>query len=368
MSAIRAVAMGAFASLTASAAHAEPIYAYKVASNRLVGFDSARPAVVTSDLPIFGLVAGETLAGIDFRPQNGLLYGLGVNATADTATLYCLSIRTGFAAPVGTASGITLADAGSVTIDLPDPATQSYGIDFNPAVDRVRVTTGSGLNFRINPNNGVLVDTNGGVLGAQPDSNINGSGVTGVAATAYTNNQPNNNVTTQYTLDDASNALYIQNPPNTGAQTLGQSISLSGSLLDFTAKRDNDRHAGRRFWLRRAHRGRRQHALRYRSDDGTGAAHRRSASGLVWPGRDPRAGFGFCGRLRVNRGNAFSISGAVPLRADPVAAPAGRSRCAVPHSLFAGWRSGVPALRCADRTRFSNRGSPRRPGPRSRSC
>jgi hypothetical protein len=235
MSMTRAIALCVWAAFAAGRAQAEPVYAYKVAGNRLVGFDSARPAVLTSDLAVTGLVAGEVLAGIDFRPQNGLLYGLGVNAAANTASLYNITLRTGFAAVVGSASGIALVDAGSLPIDLPDPGTQSYGFDFNPLADRVRITTATGLNFRVDPSSGAPVDGNGIAAGVQPDANINGSGVTGVAATAYTNNQPNTVAVTQYTLDDASNALYIQNPPNNGTQTLGQTVFFNGSPLDFTA-------------------------------------------------------------------------------------------------------------------------------------
>jgi hypothetical protein len=235
MSMTRAIALCASACLVASVAQAEPIYAFKVAGNRLIGFDAARPARLTTDLPIAGLVAGEVLAGLDFRPQNGLLYGLGVNATANTASLYCISQRNGFAAVVGTASGIAFVDAGSNPVDLPDPGTQSYGFDFNPTVDRLRITTATGLNFRINPNTGLAVDGDAIAAGVQPDGNINGSGVTGVAAAAYTNNQPSSIAVTQYTLDDVSNALYIQNPPNNGTQTLGQTVFFNAAPLDFTA-------------------------------------------------------------------------------------------------------------------------------------
>ncbi len=244
MSVIRAITLGTLAWLVAGESRAEPIYAYKVASNRLIAFDSARPSVPTTDLPVTGIAAGEILVGIDFRPQNGQLYGLGVNATANTATLYCVSLQTGFAGAVGAVGSVAFVDAGSIPIDLPDPGTQSYGFDFNPSVDRVRVTTATGLNFRINPSNGAPVDGNGGAAGMQPDASINGSGVLGVAAAAYTNNQPNGFVSTQYTLDHVSNALYIQNMPNGGTQTLGQTVFLSGSPLDFGAINGFDIPAG----------------------------------------------------------------------------------------------------------------------------
>ena len=81
--------------------------------------------------------------------MNGLLYGLGVNAGADTATLYVISTRTGVAGAVGSIAGVG---------DLPPG---NFGFDFNPSVDRIRVTTDTGLNFRLNPNSGAIagIDT-----------------------------------------------------------------------------------------------------------------------------------------------------------------------------------------------------------------
>src|SRR4029453_18675372 len=79
--------------------------AYALSGTNLLALDTSTPSV-TQTIPITGLTAGETLVGIDFRPQNGLLYGLGVNATANNATLYVISTRTGFAGVVGAASGI----------------------------------------------------------------------------------------------------------------------------------------------------------------------------------------------------------------------------------------------------------------------
>ena len=121
--------------------------AYALSGSLLISFDPLSPSVGTVT-PITGVTSGETLVGIDFRPGNGLLYGLGVNAAADTLTLYVISVQNGAAAAVNSV------DFTSSGIDLP---SGGYGFDFNPAVDRIRVTTDTGLNFRLNPNNGTLV-------------------------------------------------------------------------------------------------------------------------------------------------------------------------------------------------------------------
>ncbi|MBR0870499.1 DUF4394 domain-containing protein [Bradyrhizobium tropiciagri] len=214
--------------------------AYALSGSNLISFTTASPTVGTSTA-ITGINAGETLVGIDFRPQNGMLYGLGVNATADSATLYAISASTGIATAVGGSIGaISFTTDGATPIDFPDPATTGYGFDFNPAADRIRVTTSSGLNFRINPNTGRAIDgDNGGgagtVTGINPDGPING-GAAGVDAAAYTNNNPNNgNITTLYTLDSTSNKLFIQNPSNAGTETSGLTLTLGGNTLDFTA-------------------------------------------------------------------------------------------------------------------------------------
>src|SRR5262245_44576480 len=139
--------------------------AYALSGSNLFSFNTDTPTA-TSTIGITGVVAGETLVGIDFRANNGLLYALGVNASGDTATLYVISQRTGFAAIVGAAAGqIALTTDGVTAIDLPDPASAGYGFDVNPVADRIRVVTSSGLNFRIDPNSGTVVDGNGGTIG-----------------------------------------------------------------------------------------------------------------------------------------------------------------------------------------------------------
>lgn len=179
-----------------------------------------------------GINAGETLVGIDVRPQNGQLYGLGVNSASDTATLYDVAPETGFVTAVGSPGAIAMTTDGSTPVDLPDPAAVGYGTDFNPAVDRLRVVAGS-LNFRVNPNTGLPVDGSG-ATGTNPDASTNGPTTT-VDAVAYTNNRANQTVTTLYTLDATTNSLYIQSPANNGTQTSGHVVTLGGNPLDFTA-------------------------------------------------------------------------------------------------------------------------------------
>lgn len=208
-------------------------------TNGLHRFHSDAPAATTS-IAASGVIGLESLVGIDFRPQTGQLYALGVNAAADTGTLYLVDPFTGVATPIGTPGQIAFTTDGATVVDLPDPfAGAQYGFNFNPSVDRIRVVTSSGLNFRLNPDSGAPVDGNNGggaVAGVNPDGSLNGATL-GASAVAYTNNHSRDlavtGSTTLYVLDSTTNALYIQNPPNNGTLTSPLTVTLGGVTLDF---------------------------------------------------------------------------------------------------------------------------------------
>jgi hypothetical protein len=170
---------------TPAVARAESITVLTI-QNALLRFDSATPGTVSPALAITGLSAGEIVLGIDFRPANGVLYGLG-----SQNNLYTIDTISGAATLVGNL-GIALNGT-------------SFGFDFNPMVDRIRVTSDADQNFRINPDNAsVVVDTN-----LQP-------GTPNVVGSAYTNNFPGAGTTTLFGIDSNLDALVTQNPPNNG--------------------------------------------------------------------------------------------------------------------------------------------------------
>jgi hypothetical protein len=230
LSSLGAIAVTLVLVPTANAAPAETAFA--LSGTNLLAFDPAVPETVTTKA-ITGVASGETLVGIDIRPQNGMLYGLGVNATDDTATLYVIGRETGFAGPVGTPGDIEMTTTAAAVIDLP---TGEYGFDFNPAVDRIRVSAASGLNFRVDANTGAPVDTDANAgNGVNPDGDINGA-FNSVTGSAYTNDRPNNgNVSTLYVLNSGSNQLAIQSVPNNGTETSAIGVTEGGQPLDFTA-------------------------------------------------------------------------------------------------------------------------------------
>jgi hypothetical protein len=219
----------------AIAPETEPAIALTSTGTSLVRFQVPSPGT-TSTVSLTGIVAGERLVGIDGRPASGQLIGFGVNATADTATTYLLDPQTGAATIIGSASQIAFVDAIGNPVDFPNA---SWGFDFNPTVDRMRVvSSANGLNFRVNPNNGAPVDGDlggaaGSVTGINPDASINGAVGAGISGAAYTNNVFGATVTTLYTLDSLGNRLFIQNPANAGTQTSPLALTLNGLPFDF---------------------------------------------------------------------------------------------------------------------------------------
>ena len=200
--------------------------AYALSGSNLVSFDPSNPTVGTT-IPITGLTSGETLVGIDFRPLNGFLYGLGVNSTTDDRNTVCHLDTNGCGRGGRNARTNPFFDAVGSRIGLP---AGNYGFDFNPLVDRIRVTTETGLNFRINPNTGAPVDGDPGSVAMNPDGAIPADSA--ISGAAYTNNQPNAAVTTLYTLDSNFDRLQIQNPPNSGTQTVPVVTSVDISTVN----------------------------------------------------------------------------------------------------------------------------------------
>jgi len=155
--------------------------------NRLVQFNANTPGTVTNIGAVTGLQAGESIVGIDFRPANGQLYALG-----STGRLYTINLLTGAATQVGT-TAIVLNGT-------------SFGFDFNPTVDLIRVVSNTGQNLRVNPNTGAIQAT---------DPNLN-PGTPSVTASAYTNNFAGATTTILYDIDTGTDRLLRQEPANAG--------------------------------------------------------------------------------------------------------------------------------------------------------
>ncbi|RZK55278.1 MAG: DUF4394 domain-containing protein [Pedobacter sp.] len=131
---------------------------------------------------ITGLQTGETIVGMDFRPVNGQIFALG-----STSRLYTVNIGTGLFTQVGSGTLSTLL------------LGTSFGFDFNPTVDKIRVVSNTGQNLRINTDGSVfMVD---GILAPNTPS---------VSAAAYTSNFAGATSTKLYVIDHNTDKLYTQ--------------------------------------------------------------------------------------------------------------------------------------------------------------
>lgn len=154
-------------------------------------------------VPVSGLVGDARLVGIDVRPADGMLYGLG-----DQGGVYVIDAITGAATPVA-----PLANA-----DLTDLPLEGafFGIDFNPVPDRLRVVSATGQNLRHNTAGTTLVD---GTLGYLDAAGVKQT-ARKVNAAAYTNND--NDATTGtalFYLDTKKDVLATTAAPNDGVLT-----------------------------------------------------------------------------------------------------------------------------------------------------
>ena len=148
--------------------------------------------------PVTGLPAGVVLKGIDFRPATGDLYGLGSDRV-----VYRVNPATAIAVAEGPAFEAT------PTALLGD----RIGFDFNPTVDKIRVTSDADDNLRLDPDPGSLLATDTKLTPA--DVTVVGSAYTRSSFAAFASRPT---TTTLYALDVGSSPdrLWIQNPANAG--------------------------------------------------------------------------------------------------------------------------------------------------------
>ena len=208
------IVAAALAAATLTAPATAEILTSVTTLNQLVKFDSATPGTISSSVGITGLQAGETILGFDYRPATGGLYAIG-----STSRLYLINTTTGAATQVGAAGAFTLNGT-------------SFGVDFNPTVDRLRVTSNTGQNLRINPNDGTLTATDTALAYAAGDPNA--ATTPRVVGSAYTNNFAGAPVTTLYGIDSNLDILATQNPPNAGVlNTVGALGFNTSDLVGF---------------------------------------------------------------------------------------------------------------------------------------
>lgn len=188
------------------------------------------PGSIIGPFPVSGLGAGQNIEGIDFRPNTGELYALGYNSVTQEARLYTISQQTGMATPIGASPVILNLVAGKI------------GFDFNPTVDRIRVLSSNGSNYRLHPTTGAIAATDGNL--AFNGADVNSAQASMAVSSAYTKSYIGTESTTLYNVDFGLNILTTQNPPNNGTQntvgSLGITINNSDPTVGFDFFFDNN--------------------------------------------------------------------------------------------------------------------------------
>src|SRR5262245_48889544 len=169
------------------------------ADQRLLRFRECDPTQSHQIGTVYGLQAPDTmLVGMDFRVQDGMLYGVG-----DRGGIYTIDTYTAVA---------TLVQNLAVNLD-----GYFFGVDFNPAANALRIISNTGQNLR-QPFAGPLMGQ------TQTDAPLNYPGppavnpATGLTGAAYTNNDLDPNTgTTLFDIDTSLNQVVIQSLPNAGS-------------------------------------------------------------------------------------------------------------------------------------------------------
>ena len=208
-------------------------------TSSLVSFDSDAPSMIASTTPVTGLMAGDQLVGIDFRPSTGQLYGVAETRNtgngggmggmggppANGGHLYTINPATGAATVVGMAFTPALTTASG-----------TLSVGFNPVVDRLRVVSGTGQNLAINPDTGAVTQQTNlafsptSIDNSGPDEN---AGKTpNVVAIGYTNGFQGATVTTLYGIDATAQELVEIGGPDGAAPPIssGTTYTVEGGL------------------------------------------------------------------------------------------------------------------------------------------
>jgi hypothetical protein len=192
--------------LKAQPASAEVAYAV-TETNKLIRFDTGQ-AGETNVGTISGTIGGEQILSIDFRPLTGRLYGVSA------LRLYTIN-------PV-TAQADVASEA-----DFPVPLSGNVDMDFDPVSGLIRVVTDTNQNLRINPQNGAVAT----------DTPI--SGVSGLAALAFTNNFASPDRATLFGISPASDQLAriggVDLLDGGASQAAGAATAIGGLTVDVTA-------------------------------------------------------------------------------------------------------------------------------------
>jgi hypothetical protein len=194
-------------------------------SNQLLTFDSATPNDTSTPVTITGLLNNDNIVAIAFRPQTGVLYGLGTGSDrSGNVDLYTIDTNANFgqATLVGSAgNGVTL----SYNNDI--------ALDFDPVRDQARVVTDLGQNLRLGPGTGALVQQDTQLAYADGTS-----GSPSIGSIAYTDHYDGATATALYALDFGKETVVqvgdpSQTPPVSTDSGKLFTVGRAGNALEF---------------------------------------------------------------------------------------------------------------------------------------
>lgn len=162
----------------------------------LVAFATNAPAKAKAAKKVTGLAGDTSLVGIDYRVQNNKLYGVG-----NSGGIYLIDDQRAKASKVGQiVTGLT---------------GTSFGVDFNPAANALRIVSNTGQNLRQPFGTG---DNPMGDTVTDGSLNTNGGITNGIAGAAYTNNDLNaDTATSLFVIDATLDQVALQSPANSGS-------------------------------------------------------------------------------------------------------------------------------------------------------
>ncbi len=164
-------------------------------SNILVSFNAATPGVINSSRVIRGLSGRERIVGLDFRPATGQLYAL---SSSNRLYMILIDSSKAIAIRVNRSSGFTLNG-------------NSFGFDFNPVPDRIRLVSDGGQNIRLNPNDGTVANAAPADMPlAFAPGDPNAGQNPGLVGSAYTNSFQGSTTTTLFGINPAAGVLVRQ--------------------------------------------------------------------------------------------------------------------------------------------------------------
>ena len=146
-------------SLSVLSVEAQNVYTV-TSDNQLASFSVNNFTITRPPSKITGLATGQDVVGLDSRPNTGELYALGYNKTDSSAAIYIIDKMSAMATKVGSAS---------IKLALGDG--RKVGFDFNPVVDRIRVVSGNGKNYKLHPVTGAIAATDGSLAYDMADAN-----------------------------------------------------------------------------------------------------------------------------------------------------------------------------------------------------